>query len=80
MAEQTNSGRVMLPPGVRVGPGRETSQTNQQGAVVQGMVFPIELPGGSTTSVFIPYSEVHDTAKAQALIAERVRAIMAITS
>jgi hypothetical protein len=64
---------------VTVGAGRETSQTNQQGAVVQGIVVPITLPSGTTTSVFVPYSEIHDTAKVQALIDKRVTAVMAIT-
>lgn len=73
------AGRVILPAGVTVGAGRETSQTNGQGQVVQGMVFPITLPSGSTTSVFIPYSEIHDTAKVQQLIDARVKAILAIS-
>jgi len=64
---------------VTVGAGRETSQTNAQGQVVQGMVFPITLPSGSTTSIFVPYSAIHDTAYVQALIGERVKAIMAIS-
>ena len=74
-----SSGRVDLPSGVRIGVGRETSATNEQGIVVQGMVFPVTLPKGSTTSVFVPYSEIHNTAQVKALIDERVRAIMAIT-
>lgn len=79
MAGESNGGTVMLPDGVQVGVGRETSQTNAQGAVVQGMVFPITLKGGTTTTVFIPYSEIHDTAKVQELIERRVKAITAIT-
>lgn len=70
---------ISLPAGVQVGAGRETSQTNAQGTVVQGMVFPITLPSGSTTTVFVPYSEIHDTAKVQSLIDSRVNAIMAIS-
>lgn len=70
---------IQLPPGVTVGAGRETSQTNQQGQVVQGMVFPITLPNGSTTSVFIPYTTLTNTAQVQQLISARVDAIMAIT-
>ena len=79
MSEQSGGGRVNLPAGVSVGAGRETSQTNAQGQVVQGMVFPINLPSGTSTSVFIPYSEIHDTAKVQRLIDGRVQAILAIS-
>lgn len=68
-----------LPHGVGIGAGRETSQTNTAGMVIQGVVFPVTTPGGTTTSVFIPYSEVHDTAKVKTIIAARVAAIMAIS-
>lgn len=74
-----SAGTVQLPPGVVVQPGRETSQVNNQGQIEQGMVFPITLPGGSTTSVFIPYSAIHDTSYVQQVIASRVNAIMAIS-
>lgn len=68
-----------LPHGVTIGAGRETSQTNTAGQVVQGVVFPVTTPGGTTTSVFVPYSEVHNTDKVQQLIEARVNAIMAIS-
>jgi predicted aconitase with swiveling domain len=70
---------IALPSGVTIGAGRETSQTNAQGAVIQGMVFPITTAAGSTSSVFVPYSEIHNTVKVQALIAARVAAIVAIS-
>jgi len=70
---------VQLPEGVTVGAGRETSQTSPQGSIVQGMVFPITLPNGSTTTVFIPYSQITNVAQVQALISTRVAAIQAIT-
>lgn len=79
MSTQSAGSGVDLPAGVTIGPGRETSQVNAQGAVQAGMVFPITLPGGSTTSVFIPYSDIHNTAQVQALIDKRVKAIMAIS-
>jgi hypothetical protein len=79
MSTSTPASVVQLPPGVVVQPGRETSQVNSQGQIEQGMVFPITLPSGSTTSVFIPYSAIHDTAYVQQVIAERVNAIMAIS-
>lgn len=72
-------GAIQLPAGVVVQPGRETSQVNSQGQIEQGMVFPITLPGGSTTSVFIPYSAIHDTSYVQQVIEQRVNAIMAIS-
>lgn len=70
---------IALPAGVTIGPGRETSQTNAQGAVIQGMVFPITTAAGSTSSVFVPYSEIHNTAKVQQLIDARVAGITAIS-
>jgi len=79
MEASDTTAKVQLPPGVKIGAGRETSATNTQGVVVQGMVFPITLPNGSTTSVFIPYSEIHNTAEVKRLIDARVQAIMAIS-
>jgi hypothetical protein len=73
------SNEISLPSGVKVGVGRETAQTNGQGAIVQGIVFPITLADGTTTTVFVPYTELNDTAKVQADIAARVNAIKAIT-
>lgn len=71
---------INLPPGVKVGAGRETSQVNDQGVVVQGMVFPITLPNGTTTSVFVPYTQLHNVDQVQDLIETRVKAILAISS
>lgn len=79
MSTQPGSAKVDLPSGVKIGAGRETSQTNGAGQVVQGMSFPITLPNGSTTSVFIPYADIHNTAQAKAIIDQRVSAILAIT-
>lgn len=70
---------VQLPPGVTIQSGRETSQTNQQGQVVQGMLFPITLPNQTTTTVFVPYSLLSNTAAVQALFEQRVNALLAIT-
>lgn len=72
------SNTVTLPPGVTVQPGRETSQVNGQGQVVQGMIFPITLPSGTTTTVFVPYTMIADTAYVQALFEQRVNAILSI--
>lgn len=70
---------ITLPPGVTVGPGRETSQTNPQGQVVQGMLFPITLPNQTTTTVFVPYTQLQDLAYVQALFNTRIRSILAIS-
>lgn len=74
----TDNSRVVLPPGVSVGAGRETSQANSQGQIVQGMLFPITLPSGATTTVFIPYAMISNTAWVQAQFTERIDAIQAI--
>lgn len=79
MEGSASTAKITLPAGATIGPGRETSQTNAQGQVVQGIVFAITTKGGTTTSVFIPYSEISDTAKVEQLIAARVNAITAIS-
>lgn len=74
----TNGSSIILPPGVSVGAGRETSQLNAQGQVVQGMLFPVTLPGGATTSVFVPYSVLVNPAQVAALFTNRIQALLAI--
>lgn len=69
---------VHLPAGVTVGPGRETTQTNTQGQVVQGMIFPITLPSGTMTSVFIPYTVLNNVSTVQQVFDQRIGAIMAV--
>lgn len=71
--------KIHLPAGVTISAGRETSEVNTHGTVVQGMSFSITLPNGGSTSVFVPYSEIHNTAKVQELISTRVNAILAVT-
>jgi len=68
-----------LPKGVQVVGAYETTTSNQAGSIVQGMQFTIQLPGGATTSLFVPYDELHDTALVHEMIAERVAQIQAIT-
>lgn len=70
---------IDLPAGVTIGPGRETSQTTSGGQVVQGMVFPLTTPNGSNTSVFIPYSQIHNASQVAAAIRSRAEAIIAIS-
>lgn len=69
---------VTLPPGVTIGAGRETTQANPQGLIVQGMLYPLTLPGGTTTTVFIPYTAITDAAQVQALFLARINALQAI--
>lgn len=77
--EGSSSGpTVNLPAGTVIGPGRESSITNQHNQVIQGMVFPLTTPKGTTTSIFIPNTDLSNTAKVQADIAAKVQAIMAI--
>lgn len=71
-------GKVVLPPGVSVGAGRETSEQDVQGMIVQGMVFPVTLDTGTTTSVFVPYSKITDLGYVQALFDSRIQALQAI--
>jgi len=79
MEASSGSISVDLPAGVKIGAGRETSQTNTQGQLIQGMAFPITTANGSTTTVFVPYTDLSNTAKAKQLIADRVSHIDAIT-
>lgn len=78
MQQSTQGNTVTLPPGVSIGAGRETSQTNNQGQVVQGMVFPITLPDGTQTTVFVPYATLHNPEMVQALFTTRINALMSI--
>lgn len=72
-------GIVNLPFGAAITPGRETSQVDGNGTVQQGMVFGVKLADGTTTSVFVPYSQITNTAYVEGLIGQRVQAIQAIT-
>lgn len=79
MSESAPSTRISLPAGVTIGAGRETSELNAAGQVVQGIAFPITTAGGTTATVFVPNSELHQTAKVQALFKAKADAITAIT-
>jgi hypothetical protein len=73
------SNAVVLPAGVQLGPGRETSQTNPQGQVVQGIVYPLTLSSGTVTSVFVPYTLVGNVPQIQALFDQRINGLAAIS-
>lgn len=72
------AGQVVLPAGVTVSPGRETSQINAAGQVVQGMIYPIALANGTTSSVFIPDNLSGNVPQIQALFEGKVAALTAI--
>lgn len=78
MSEDSPTNAVRLPAGVKIGAGRETSQTNDAGQVIQGMVWPITTPGGTTSTVFVANTDLHNTAKVQEIIAAKVAALSAI--
>ena len=81
LTPQTNAAgqqSVQLPAGVAVGPGRETSQTNAQGQIVQGMIFPVTLATGTMTSVFVPYTVISNIGAVQQLFNARIGSILAI--
>jgi hypothetical protein len=69
---------VLLPPGVQIAPGRETSQLGPNNVTVPGMNFNLTLPNGATTSCFVPYAIIHNTAQVSQLFANRVNAINAV--
>lgn len=70
----------MLPPGVTVGPGRETSQPGANGQMSTGIVVPITLPNGTVTTMFFTYSELTSAPQSVSdAIATRVNAIQALT-
>jgi hypothetical protein len=79
MSMEPSPNTVTLPPGVSIGPGRETSRTTPAGTVEQGLAFTLTLPDNTSTSVFVPYSVINNTSAVEAVIAQRVAAIQAIT-
>jgi len=79
MTDPPAASKVLLPPGVKIGAGRETTESDPQGQIVQGVKFPLTTANGTSLSVFVPYSDIHDTAKVQTIIERRVAGILAIT-
>ena len=69
---------ITLPPGVTLGAFRETSQTNSQGQIVQGVLFPVTFANGSTSTVFIPYSALGNQQQIQDLFDARLQGLAAI--
>lgn len=71
---------VRLPAGVAISASRETSQTGLNGQIVQGMQFTLTLPSGASTSVFVPYNLMSNTALVQQMFLDRINAINAVTA
>ena len=70
---------VRLPAGWTIGSWRETSQS-VNGQILQGVVFTLNAPMGGATSVFIPYSVLHNKDAVQALMVQRIASIANITA
>lgn len=81
MADTGNS--IQLPAlmyGAHVVGATETSQTMPTGIIQQGVRVVVQLASGNTTTVFVPYVQLTDTAAVVAAINDRVGAIQAIES
>lgn len=76
----SGTSQIVLPAGVSVGPGRQTSQTNAQGGVDQGLSFTLNFSDGTVSSVFVPYSVIHNTTAVQMIFNKRIAAVQAITT
>lgn len=71
---------VTLPPGVKVAPGRETTQLGPNNQNVQGMIFTLTLANGAMTSVFVPYTDLGNVDAVTATFAQRVADISAVAA
>jgi len=69
---------VKLPPGVSVQVQRETSAASPSGAIEQGMAFTIELPSGTTTTLFVPYRGLGNLDAIREQVIKRVTELQAI--
>lgn len=67
---------VPLPPGVKVGIPRQTSQLNELGEVTEGAVYPVTLANGARFTVFIPYAQLGNAQYVNGVIAERAKALL----
>lgn len=75
----SGSSQIVLPAGWSVAGFRETSQANQAGQIVQGIVYTLVKNTGGTTSVFIPVNLLGSIAAIESAINERIDQITAIT-
>ena len=76
----SSGAEVVLPYGVQVSPGRETTQVGPTGQGIPGMNFTLTLPNGAMTTVFVPYSLMTYPDQVAALFADRVAGINSITA
>lgn len=72
------AGVIQLPPGVTIAARRETTQQGVNGSVQQGMVYTLQLGTGATTSVFIPYALLGNTAAVSQYFAQRIAQLNAV--
>lgn len=73
-----SNGVIALPPGVSIVARRETSQQGVNGAIQQGVSFTLQLPTGATTSVFVPYAVIGNTAAVALAFNNRIAQLSAI--
>lgn len=78
-APQGDTPGVSLPAGWTIGSWRETSQS-VNGQILQGIVFTLNAPMGGATSVFVPYSVLHNKEAVRALMVQRIASIANITA
>ncbi len=74
----TNGQQIVLPPGVSIQPGRQTSQTTGAWQVVQGTLYGLVLANGTASSVFVPDSTLGNIPAIQALFDQRISSLSAI--
>lgn len=74
----SSGGQVVLPPNVQVHPGRETTQTNTQGMVEQGTLYPVTLANRTTTTVFVPNTALGNVPAIQAIFDQKLGSLAAI--
>jgi hypothetical protein len=73
------SQQITLPAGWSVAGFRETSQANQAGQIVQGVVYTLSKNTGGTTSVFVPINLLGSIDAIESAITQRIEQITAIT-
>lgn len=69
---------VILPPGVTLQPGRQTTQSTAFGQVVQGVLYPVVLANGTVSSIFVPDSALGNIPQLQALFDAKINGLNAI--
>lgn len=70
--------QIVLPPGVTIQPGRQTTQPNLSGNVIQGTQYTIILANGTSSTVFVPDSALGDLAAVQKIFTDKIDALNVI--